>query len=188
MSILSMFFQAGYWFVMVTYIGALFFQRYDVPAWALGGLNSLMALGIMVGANGGGRLGDRLGKRRTAIVSTACCAVFGTLITTAAPFVWMALLYVILYAIPNGARVATAQAVLSELVPGLRGTLSTFGAAGQSLGASMGSFLGSVVVATVGYDGLGPTVGVLALTSTLIFWRWVHETPHPLEPTAARPG
>ncbi len=188
MSIVSMFFQAGYWFVMVTYIGALFFQRYDVPAWALGGLNSLMALGIMVGANGGGRLGDRLGKRRTAIVSTACCAVFGTLITTAAPVVWLALLYVILYAIPNGARVATAQAVLSELVPGLRGTLSTFGAAGQSLGASMGSFLGSVVVGTVGFDGLGPTVGVLALISTLIFWRWVHEAPPPTEPAAAAAG
>lgn len=181
MSIVSMFFQTAYWFTLLTYIGAMFYQRYEVPAWALGGLNSLMAFGIMVGANGGGRLGDRTGKRRMVLLSTGSCAVFGTLITTAAPQLWMALLFLLAYAIPNGARVATAQAVLSELVPGLRGTLATFGAAGQSLGASFGSLLGGVVVASVGYTGLGPAVGVLAGLSLLVYALWVHEAPHEVQ-------
>ncbi|MES4792157.1 MAG: hypothetical protein C4321_03520, partial [Chloroflexota bacterium] len=83
-ALVSNYLSTSYWFVFATYMGAYFHDEFGVTTWALGGLTMTMGLGVLAGSNAGGRLADRVGKRPVILWTSAMCAVFIALTTTAA--------------------------------------------------------------------------------------------------------
>jgi predicted MFS family arabinose efflux permease len=72
------------------------------------------------------------------------------------------------------------------MTPELRGTVMALNASGQQFGIVTGSALGGLVLSMVGYAGLGPTSGILALLSLITYALFVDESrfapaPPPVE-------
>lgn len=175
MAIASTFLWTACWFVFITYMGAYFHDEFGLANWALGGLTMLMGLGVLVGSNVGGRMGDRVGNRRVIVFTSCVCCVLIFLETTVATALVPAAVLFFFFATSGGARFASQQAVLTELEPNLRGTVMALAAAGQQFGIVAGSALGGLVLTIWGYTGLGPASSVLALFSMLAFALFVQE-------------
>ena len=147
---------------------------------------------MMLGSNVGGRLGDRLGKRPVVLWGSAISTVFVVVMTTAAqPWMWAALACLFVFAVPNGARTASAQAMLTELSPNNRGMVMALSSAGSNFAQLGGALVGALVVDFMGYPWLGPVAGLVSLVSVILFWLYVPETGHrpvAAEPTVATPA
>jgi predicted MFS family arabinose efflux permease len=144
--------------------------------WALGGLTMIMGFGVLLGGNVGGRLSDRAGKRPVLLVTSATCALFIALETTLAVSLVLGAIVLFLFATSGGARFASAQAIVSEMSPGRRGTVMALNASGQQFGIVTGSALGGLVLSRFDYTGLGPTAALLALASLVTYALFVDET------------
>ncbi|MPZ22604.1 MAG: MFS transporter [Dehalococcoidia bacterium] len=179
------------WYVVLTFMGAFFREEYGLSTSVLGLLTVATGLGIITGSNGGGRLGDRLGKRPIILVSGLAGALFGTLLTTAAPWPALAMVFLFAFAVPTGARMASSRAVLTELSPPLRTTIMGINTAGLQFGVLLGSLAGALAIDWVGYAYLGPTAAAFCLLGTLAFWLEVPEvtrtSAHIPTETAATP-
>ncbi len=187
MAIFSGFLATGYWFILTTYMGAYFRDEFDLAKWALGALTMTMGFGVLVGSNVGGRISDSRGKRPVIIASSALCGVFILLVTTVALNIWLAFLFLLLFATAGGARFASAQAVMTEMSPEYRGTVMALNASGQQFGIVMGSALGGLVIDQWGYTGIGPAAALLALASLVSYVLFADEarpapqsTPEPV--------
>ncbi len=175
MALFSNYLSTCYWFVFVTYMGAYFHDEFGLAKWALGGLTMVTGLGVVLGSSAGGRFADRLGKRPVILWTSALCAVFIFLITTASPWLVAAAVFLFLFATAGGARFASAQAVVSEMAPERRGTVMALNASGEQFGIVTGSALGGLVLTMFGYTGLGPAAAMLALLSLVSYARFVDE-------------
>jgi predicted MFS family arabinose efflux permease len=171
----SNYLSTSYWFVFATYMGAYFYDVFGLAAWALGGLTMTMGLGVLLGSNAGGRLSDRVGKRPVILWSSLACAIFIALTTTAAAVMAVGLAFLFLFAVSGGARFASAQAIMTEMSPGDRGTVMALNASGQQFGIVTGSVVGGLALEVGGYTALGPTAAVLALVSMAMYGLFVQE-------------
>jgi multidrug resistance protein len=171
----SNYLSTSYWFVFATYMGAYFYDEFGLAAWALGGLTMTMGLGVLLGSNAGGRLSDRVGKRPVILWSSLACAIFIALTTTAAAVMAVGLAFLFLFAVSGGARFASAQAIMTEMSPGDRGTVMALNASGQQFGIVTGSVVGGLALEVGGYTALGPTAAVLALVSMAMYGLFVQE-------------
>ena len=173
------------WMQLLTYLAAYFYHQFALPTWALGLLNTVASLGFLIGSNGGGRLADRMGKRAVILGAGALSVVFGALLTTVAALP-VALLCLLLFAIPNGARNTGGQALLSELLPHMRGTVLALASAGAHLGIVGGSILGGAVIQNLGYWYMGPVSAGLFVLATFLFWAMVPESVTVTEPVPTK--
>lgn len=176
MAILSNFIATSYWFVFATYMGAYFHDEFGLAKWALGALTMVMGIGVLIGSNVGGRLSDRVGKRPIIVWSSAFCALFILLATTAAPHIAVAFSFLLMFGIFGGARFASAQAIMTEMSPEHRGTVMALNASGQQFGIVAGSALGGLALELWGYTGLGPAAAALALVSIATYALFVDES------------
>lgn len=174
-ALVSNYLSTSYWFVFATYMGAYFHDEFGVAEWALGGLTMTMGLGVLLGSNAGGRLADRVGKRPVILWTSAICAVFIALTTTAAGAMAMGLGFLFLFAVSGGARFASSQAMMTEMSAAYRGTVMALNAAGQQFGIVTGSLVGGLALEVGGYTALGPTAAGLALVSMVMYGLFVEE-------------
>lgn len=176
MALFSNYVATSYWFIFVTFMGAYFHDEFHVAKWALGLFTMVMGIGVLVGGNIGGRLADRIGKRPVILWTSAICAVFISLVTTASPHLSIGVGLLFIFSTFSGARFAGAQTVLTEMAPARRGTVMALNASGQQFGIVTGSALGGLVLSVFGYAGLGPASGALALLSLVTYAIFVDET------------
>lgn len=181
LALLSNSISTMYWFIFLTFMGAYFYDEFGLAKWALGGLTMVQGLGVFLGSNVGGRLGDRIGKRPVVLGSTALCALFITLETTAAPHLVFAAAFLLAFAASGGARFASAQAAMTEMLPARRGTVMALVASGQQFGIVAGSAVGGLVLDAWGYIALGPAAAVVAIISLVLYWAFVPEEGVPGE-------
>lgn len=175
MTILSGYLATSYWFVLATYLAAYFHDEFGLAQWALGVLTMIMGFGVLIGSNAGGRISDRVGKQPVILASTATCAVFIFLVTTAAVNIAVGFAFLLIFATAGGARFASSQAIMTEMSPKYRGTVMALNASGQQFGIVTGSALGGFVLDRFGYTALGPTAAVLAAASFVTYWLFVDE-------------
>lgn len=158
-----------------TYMAAFFRDEHGVPKWALGITGIALSAGVLLGGNVGGRLADRVGKRR--VIAWACmlAAPNIALATTVAPNAWAAGAFVFLFAAIGAARFAALQALLTGLLPAARGTVMSVYAASQSFAVVLGTGIGGLILPSVGYAGLGMVAAVSYGVSFIPVLLWVDE-------------
>ena len=176
MAILAGFLGTTYWFLIMTYIGAYFFQVYGVAAWALGAVTLVMGTGVLIGSNLGGRIGDRIGNKPVIMVAAGSGGAIMALETTVIDILPLAAALLFLYAVGGGARFACHQTLMTEMLPRFRGTVMALNASGQQFGIVAGSALGAFVLAQWGYTGLGPATGAIAVLAVLNYALFVDES------------
>ncbi len=136
--VLGMGLHSACWFCVLSFMAAFFFDRFNLAEWALGALNFTTGSAMMLGSTLGGRLADRFGKRSVLLSAGLISTVFGVALTTLAPTIVAGFVCLFLFALPNGARGSSTQAVMSELEPNARATVTSLSGAAGNLGASVG--------------------------------------------------
>lgn len=161
--------------------GALIPSLLDEPGWGLtsgsaGTIGSMVYIGMLLGALGGGRLTDRFGRRRFVIVAVACFMIFTAgCALAAAP--WQLGAFRLLAGVGMGGVMPAALALTKEYTPaGRTGLTVTILMAGVPIGGTTASLLALNLLPTHGWRlmfWIGTAVSALILiVSTL----WLPES------------
>lgn len=178
-----------------TFLGAFFKDVFDLPTSLIGIPPTLMSIGSIPGSYLGGWLGDRYSKNAVSTWGRLIDGVLIALLTILTDWQVAAFALVFLLAIPNSAQFMNSQALMTELLPELRGTVMAMFTASVQFGFVAGALVGGLVIESLGYTWLGVISGILGAISAVPFWLYVREpefTPsvgrvaeQPLEPEAA---
>lgn len=145
-----------FWHGFLTYAGAFYQATYGLAVGQLAPILSGVGVAVMLGNVLGGWAADRYGSKRVAvgsllITSTLLCAQ----LSAALPLALAVALHLV-WSVPNGARVPSANAILTEVLPERRGTVISASSAASSLGTLIGASSGGLILAGgMGFCGLG---------------------------------
>lgn len=157
-------------------MGAYFHDVFGLPVALLAIPNMVMSVGSLIGTNVGGRLGDRRGRRQIVIVGRLIDAAIMIAFTTIIDWRLAALVALFFLAAPNSAHHMSAQTMMTEMIPRLRGSVMALFTSSLQFGFVTGSVVGGQIVDSWGgYTYLGPVAGIIALASVVVFWLYVKE-------------
>jgi len=123
---------------------------------------------FMVGSLTGGRLVDRLGRQRLAVFSSFMLGVLMfAYLNVSTPLVSAALLFV--GCLVSSMRYTVSESLTLEQVPALRGTVMSLNAIALSIGVTVASGLGGLLLLTYGYGGLG-FLGLFSVAAAAFYW------------------
>lgn len=174
-TLVTLFLSTASWFVMSTYVAAFYHEVHDLPGWALGGVTMAAGVGILLGGTLGGRLADRVGKRRIIIAAALVTAALAPIETGLTVSVVLAAVVLVALGAAQGARFAGTQAILTELTPERRGTAMALGTTFQQFGIVAGSAAGSLVLSTSGYGALGLVSTAFSAVGLVLVARFVDD-------------
>lgn len=127
---------------------------WDLSASAAGLIGSLAFAGMLVGALGAGTLADRLGRRRTILLSTVWFSLF-TALCTFAPSPEVFGTFRFLAGLGLGGLVPSANALTAEFVrPRHRSAVATVMMSGVPIGGSAAALLGLWLLPTFGWRSM----------------------------------
>lgn len=180
-AIVSSLMGALFWFTWVTYVVVYFQQVHDLSQGVASTVALTLGLGALIGSQIGGRLGDRLGHRRIVWTSIAISSLLLLALTNLPlPLAAAAALNLVLSCV-IGARFTTNSALLTEQVPGARGTMLAVTSSVVSAGMVVGALVGGLLIDGPGFGALGIACAAVGLISTAIVLLFVHEEPIDLE-------
>lgn len=180
-AIISSFMGSFFWFAWATYVVVYFEQVHLLSASLAATVTLTLGVGVLIGSQIGGRLGDRIGHRRIVWSTIATSALLLVALTNLPlPLVAAAGLNLVLSAVV-GARFATNIAMLSEQVPGARGTMMAVSSSLVSVAIVAAAIVGGLLVDGPGFGALGLVAGGVGLVSTAIVLLFVKEEPIDLE-------
>jgi predicted MFS family arabinose efflux permease len=158
-----------------TYLGAFFITHYGISTGDLAPILAIGGLGVLVGSQAGGRLGERIGHRPIMAGSVLVAALFVIIQMQTTTSVQVAAVLNFLTWVPMGMRFTSASTIISEAVPTARGTMNAVNAAFFNAGMVVGAFLGGVIVESAGYEPLGLLMLASAAMSALLVALFVAE-------------
>jgi DHA1 family putative efflux transporter-like MFS transporter len=157
--------MGGAW---TTYVVAFFQTDFGLPQATASALALTGGIGVVVGGQAAGRLGDRLGHGRVLIVSIlagmVCVLAMTNLPLALAPVAGLNLLYTA----TSGARNVSQQSLVSEVVPEARATILSMNTSLLAASVVVGVALGGAIIDLAGFPGLGIfCAGMLLLAAIL---------------------
>lgn len=180
-AIASSFMGSFFWFAWSTYVVVYFEQVHGLSPSLAATVTLTLGLGVLVGSQIGGRLGDRIGHRRIVWSTIAVSAMLMVALTNVPVPLAAALALNFLMSAVIGARFATNIPLLSEQVPGARGTMMAISSSLVSVAIVAAAIVGGLLVDGPGFPALGIVAGIVGLVSTAIVLLFVHEEPIDLE-------
>lgn len=123
---------------MYAYLGLWLSQSFDMEVTGIGLSVIVVGIGNLLGNLSGGRLADRLGKRRTAMSFLVLMALCLILMPFASRTISLALSIIWTWQFGGGASLVSFNSLLSELAPEVRGTMMSLNNSAMYLGATAG--------------------------------------------------
>jgi DHA1 family inner membrane transport protein len=160
-------FRAGAFVAVVVYAASFVRERFLVST----SLASLVLLGgalcYAIGSVASGLLVNKIG-RKASTVSTALFSGAFTVVFAFVPILWLSVLLILCASWFFGMVASAANSLTLEQIPRLRGTLMSVDAAAVNLGSALGAAVGGVTLIAFGYEGLGGSLGLLAVVGAII--------------------
>ncbi len=180
-AVISSFLGSLYWFAWSTYIVVFFESVYGLTRGTASTFALTLGLGVLIGSQAGGRLGDRVGHKPVVASAIVISAVLLLLLTnTNLPLAAGAALNLLLSTV-IGARFATNQTLMTEQMPASRGTLLALSSSTIGLAIVLAASLGGVLIDSFGFRAVGVFCFVAAVCSALIVVTFVREEPIDIE-------
>ncbi len=161
------------WSGFLVYVGAFFGVTYGLAPGPIGVLVGVLAASSVAGTISSGWAGNRFGRRRALLLSTAIAAVgiavpFGLRLT---PVVSLVLL--VPHAFFSSVRYPNSGTIALSLAPGAHGTIMAARALVITLGGAVGTMLGGILIEVTGFRGLGFAYAVLTAAALVVYARVV---------------
>jgi MFS transporter, AAHS family, 4-hydroxybenzoate transporter len=175
----------GFDIILLGYVAPAVAAEFGLSNGGIGAVLTASLIGVAIGGFGGGRLGDRFGRRTLVIVSLL---VFG-LATLASALARDSVLFSaarLVAGLGLGAATPNAAALLSEMLPrAWRNQIITVAYALSTIGTTFAGILARQVLPDWGWRGLFFAGAALPLLICVVFMPFVPESPKYL---AAKPG
>ena len=162
-------------FAWTSYMGAFFQDQFGLTTGQVGPLSAVFGIGVLVGSNLGGRLGDRVGKRPIALWAGLFWAPVVLALTGLHLSLAVAIPLVFIGGIPIAARFVSIVTMVGETIPERRGTVMAFNSAAQQLGIMAGSAMGGLAIELGGYGLIGVVSSAVSMLSVFLVLRFVNE-------------
>lgn len=137
----------------------------------------ITALLFTVGAVASGRMLNRYGRKKIAVI-TAALAGFFAMFFTLMPNLWFCQILIWLSALFVGMRVTSFTTLELEQVPEYGGTMMSVDSAFSSLGSALGSIVGGAALQFSGYGLMSLSLGALHIIASLVIYRFVKDTTY----------
>jgi predicted MFS family arabinose efflux permease len=162
--------MAGTW-AFYTYLGALLRERFGLGELEAGGVLMVAGAAMLLGGSAtGGRLGRQpLHPLLIGVTALSPLPLFGALLLPVSAPATVALVALNSFAV-GIICVASATLLLNES-PGGRATTMTLNQSAVNLGSGVGSALGGIAVASIGYSALGLILPFFGVAAALVLWR-----------------
>ncbi|MDO8506092.1 MAG: MFS transporter [Candidatus Limnocylindria bacterium] len=180
-AIVSSFLGSLFWFAWATYIVVFFESVYGLSRGTASTFALTLGLGVLIGSQAGGRLGDRIGHKPVVAGAIVISALILVTLTLTRPALVVAAGLNLLLSAVIGARFATNQTLMTEQVPEARGTLFALSAATAGLSIVAAASLGGVLIDTFGFAAIGLFCLAAALSSAIVVVLFVREEPIDME-------
>lgn len=180
-AIFSSFLGSLFWFAWATYIVVFFESVYGLSRGTASTFALTLGLGVLIGSQAGGRLGDRIGHKPVVAGTIVISALILVSLTLTRPSLLVAAALNLLLSTVIGARFATNQTLMTEQVPEARGTLLAFSAATGSLAIVAAASLGGILIDTFGFAAIGLFCLAAAVSSAVVVVLFVREEPIDVE-------
>lgn len=141
-------------------------------------LISGIALVFTLGSLFSGRYVNKFGRRRLTVFSTFLLGLF-TISYTIVPIFLLSFVIVCIGSFIGGVRVTASSSLTLEQVPEYRGTMMSINSAAYSLGGTLGSTVGGIILTFFGWEMLGLILGIFAIIASIIFYFLVIDTTIP---------
>jgi predicted MFS family arabinose efflux permease len=126
-----------------------------------------------VGSLSGGHLVARMGRKQVAVFSSFILGVLMlAYLNVSIPLFSAALLFV--GCVVSSMRYTASESLTLEQVPELRGTVMSLNSIALSVGATIGSGLGGLLLLAYGYGGLG-LLGLFSIAAATFYWFLVRD-------------
>lgn len=162
-ALLSSFLWMASLYGMFAYVGVYYTHNFHLNVAEIGLIIMVAGFGNMMGNILGGRVSDKVGKRRVmtaASVVAAVCVVSFSLLTHV---LVAAIVAQVVWNIALGSGTATLTALASELSPSIRGAILSLNSSAMYLGASIATAASAALLATGGFFRIGIVCGLAAL-------------------------
>jgi multidrug resistance protein len=165
-----------FWQGWATYNGAFFIEVFGIKTEALAPIYVIQGLAIIIASRFGGVLADQFTKKAIASTAMFLAGLVMFLLTNIHGELWIGIALNTLMAIPVSIRIVAGNALVSELVPSARGTMTAINSSANQLGNMSGSALGGLTIdLTDGYGLLGITFGLSVILGGILLYRFVIE-------------
>jgi predicted MFS family arabinose efflux permease len=160
------------WEANLIYGASFFRERFIMPTSWVSVLLSVMALCFLIGSLASGYLINRFGRKNFTVLSTVILGMLSFTYLNLHLF-WLSMIIVLLVCVFAGVRYAASDSLTLEQVPEFRGTMMSVSSAAANLGSSLGGAIGGLSLLSYGYNGLGVSLGVLGISSAVIYHLFV---------------
>lgn len=174
-AVVSSLFGSVFWFAWVTYVVAFFVERFGLSTATASLVILLTGVGIVIGSQVGGRIGDRTGHKAVVGWSILIGSVLMLIETVLAHDLIVAIVILLLLSTVSGARFATNTVMISELAPEARGTMLAMNSSIVSVGIVAGTAIGGILVDSYGYEALGVMSALAGVAAAIVVWLYVTE-------------
>lgn len=173
------------WMGFQTYLGAFFIYTYGIGTGGLAPIFATAGIGILIGSQIGGIVGDRIGHKPITLWAVLAATILIVLQLVTTTDIVVATLINFVMSIPMGMRFTSMSVVISEAVPTARGTMNALNSAFFNIGILGGALLGGLLVDTVGFAGISLLVLIGHVGSILVLARYLQERPPESRPSTA---
>jgi predicted MFS family arabinose efflux permease len=144
-------------------------QQFDLDVQTVGVVTFIIVLSYAVGSVVGGRITNRLGKKRTVVITWL---LRGVLIAAVVfmPGFWLAFAASLSATFVGGIALSSANSLYIEQVPKSRGTMMSITAVLGSTGYMVGVTIGGLALGQSGYQVLGSSLGLFGVASGIVIY------------------
>jgi len=154
MALISSILFGLFWQGWNTFSGAFFIQTFGISTEALAPIYVIQGLAIVLASRFGGILSDRITKKIVASTAMLFAGLVMFLLTNLHGELWLGIALNTLMAIPASFRFVSGNALISELVPASRGTMTAMNSSANQVGTMMASGIGGFTIEISGTYGL----------------------------------
>lgn len=153
---------------VLTYGVSSFRERFLASSGLASLIFSGMALTAFTGSIVGGNVVGRFGRKRVVAAASLLLGIL-TIVTFNLGLFWPSVLASITLFLFASSSFVAGNSLSLEQVPEYSGTLMSVNGAARSLGATLGTMMGGLVLLQYGYGALGLTAGAFGILSVLIY-------------------
>ncbi|MGD0978118.1 MAG: MFS transporter [Candidatus Bathyarchaeia archaeon] len=162
-------FRAAAFVAIMLYATSFFRQRFLIPTDSASIILLGGALSYVVGSLATGRFVNRMGRKSSAVLTALLSGTF-TVSFVFVLNVWISLILMLIASWFFGMVASSANSLILEQIPELKGTLMSIDTAVLNAGSAFGTTAGGLALLYFGYEGLGSVLGTIGIVAALVFY------------------
>jgi MFS family permease len=137
-----------------------------VPGWT-GVVSSAASVLFLLGSVASGRLIERHGRKRVAVVGALLLSVIT--LYTRLPILWISVASIVVGHFFGALRFSANNSLSLEQVPDYRGSMMSMNSAAYRIGGALGTGLGGIVLVLHGWEALGAALALVGISGMLVY-------------------